>query len=311
MALHPQIQLALKALADAKLPAIETMAPVQAREVFDAMAKARGGTSAPIARAEDRSVPGPGGTIPVRIYWPRGDGPFAAVVYFHGGGHVLGNLDTHDAVARNLCNGSSAVVVSVDYRMGPEHRFPAAVDDAWAAYRWAVQSASELGTDAKRTAVCGDSAGGNLAAVVAIRARDQGDTPIKLQALIYPVADYSLGGDSYERYATGYGVLTKAAMRWFRSHYLNGAEDADDWRASPIKATSLAGLAPAVIVAAECDVLCDEGVRFADALRSAGTPVDYKLFPGMIHGFFGMAPAIDDAVNAQRYVADALRHALA
>lgn len=157
MALHPQIQLALKALADAKLPAIETMAHAQAREVFDAMAKARGGTSAPIARAEDRTVPGIGGDVPVRIYWPNGDGPFPAVVYFHGGGHVLGNLDTHDAIARNLCNGSGAVVVSVDYRMGPEHRFPAAVDDAWAAYRWVVKSASKLGTDSTRTAVCGDS----------------------------------------------------------------------------------------------------------------------------------------------------------
>lgn len=125
------------------------------------------------------------------------------------------------------------------------------------------------------------------------------------------MADYSLIGDSYERYATGYGVLTTAAMRWFQTHYLNGTSDAEDWRASPIKAPSLSSLAPAVIVAAECDVLCDEGARFADALRNAGTPVDYKLYPGMIHGFFGMAPVIDDAINAQRYVADALKRALA
>ncbi|MDF1790759.1 MAG: alpha/beta hydrolase [Thalassobaculaceae bacterium] len=311
MALHPQIQVALKALADAKLPTIESLTPTEARTVFDAMAKARGGTPAPVARTEDRMVPGPGGDIPVRVYWPQTDGPWPTAMYYHGGGHVFGNLDTHDVIARNLCSGSGAVVVSVDYRMGPEHRFPAAADDAWAAYRWVIETAPDLGTDATRTAVCGDSAGGNLAAIVAIRARDEGDLPLKLQALIYPVVDYSLVGDSYERYATGYGILTKAAMEWFRSYYLVRPEDADDWRASPIKAASLSGVAPATIVAAECDVLCDEGARYAEALRAVGTPVDYKLFDGMIHGFFGMAPAVDDAVNAQQYVAASLKRALA
>lgn len=311
MALHPQIQLALKAMADARLPAIESLSPLEARAVFDAMAKARGGTPAPIARAEDRSVPGPGGDVPVRIYWPNATGTRPAVLYFHGGGHVLGNLDTHDVVARNLCGGSDAVVVSVDYRMGPEQRFPAAVEDAWAAYRWLVATARALGADPARIAVCGDSAGGNLAAVLALLARDAGETAIRLQALIYPVADYGLADDSYRRYAEGYGVLTRAAMQWFQRHYLRSADDAEDWRASPIRAASHAGLPPAVIVGAECDVLHDEGVRYAETLRAAGVAVDHREFAGMIHGFFGMTPAIDDAVAAQRHVADALRRALA
>jgi len=311
MLLHPQIQLALKAMADAKLPAIESLAPADARAVFDAMAKARGGTPAPIAGAEDRGVPGPGGAVPVRIYRPDAAGTRPAVLYFHGGGHVLGNLDTHDVVARNLCGGSQAVVVSVDYRMGPEHRFPAAVEDAWAAYRWLLGAAPALGVDPARLAVCGDSAGGNLAAVLALQARDAGETAIKLQALVYPVVDYGLAGDSYRRYAEGYGVLTRGAMQWFQRHYLRSAADAGDWRASPARAASHAGLPPAVIVNAECDVLRDEGAGYAETLRAAGVAVDHREFPGMIHGFFGMTPAIDDAVAAQRYVADALRRALA
>ncbi len=311
MALHPQIQQALKAMADARLPAIENLSPTEARAVFDAMAKARGGTPAPTARSEDLAAPGPGGAVPLRVYWPNAEGTRPAVLYFHGGGHVLGNLDTHDVIARNLCAGSEAVVVSVDYRMGPEHRFPAAVDDSWAAYRWLVANAADLGVDPARIAVCGDSAGGNLAAVVALQARDAGDTAIRMQALIYPVADYGLVGDSYTRYATGHGVLTAAAMEWFRRYYLAAPSDADDWRASPIKAASLSGLPATVIVTAECDVLRDDGVRLAQALRDAGVAVDYKEFAGMIHGFFGMTPAVDDAVNAQRHIADALRRALA
>lgn len=311
MPLHPQIELALKAMADAKLPAIESLAPAEARAVFDAMAKARGGTPAPIAGAEDRGVPGPGGEVPVRIYRPEAAGTRPAVLYFHGGGHVLGNLDTHDVVARNLCGGSQAVVLSVDYRMGPEHRFPAAVEDAWAAYRWLQGAAPALGVDPSRIAVCGDSAGGNLAAVLALLARDAGETAIRLQALVYPVVDYGLAGDSYRRYAEGYGVLTRGAMQWFQRHYLRSVADADDWRASPARAESHAGLPPAVIVNAECDVLRDEGAGYAETLRAAGVAVDHREFPGMIHGFFGMTPAIDDAVAAQRYVADALRRALA
>jgi acetyl esterase len=311
MDVHPQIQKALEALAKAKLPAIETLTPAEAREQMNAMARARGGEPATIARTEDRAAPGPAGPIPVRVYWPNATGTLPAVLYFHGGGHVIGDLDTHDRIARNLCAGAEAVIVSVDYRMGPEHKFPAAIDDARAALHWLVDAARGLGADPGRIAVCGDSAGANLAAVLALLARDAGGPQLRLQALIYPVADYSLSTPSYERYANGYGVLTRAAMEWFRDHYLIKPADAEDWRASPLKAANFAGLAPAIILTAECDVLHDEGARYAEALREAGTPVEYEDCAGMIHGFFGMAPDVDAAVAAQARVAAALKRALA
>jgi acetyl esterase len=274
------------------------------------MSRARGGTPASIARAEDGIVPGPDGDVPVRIYWPIATGPRPALIYCHGGGHVFGDLDTHDVIARNLCGGAEVVVVAVDYRLAPEHKFPAAAEDAWAAYNWVRDTGASLGVDISRLAVGGDSAGGNLAAVVAIMARDAGHTNIKLQVLIYPVTDYSLSSDSYNQFGEGYGVLTSGAMKWFSQHYLRSAEDADDWRASPIKAKSLANLPPAFVVAAQCDVLCDEGADYAEALGAAGTKVERKEYAGMIHGFFGMTPAIDDAVRAQSDVSNTLRSAL-
>ncbi len=307
---HPQIKLALAALAEANLPAVESLTPARAREIFNAMSRARGGTPAPIAKAQDGAVPGPGGDIPVRIYWPNAKGPRPALIYFHGGGHVFGDLDTHDVIARNLCGGAEIVVVAVDYRLAPEHKFPAAAEDAWAAYSWVRENGASLGIDTSKLAVGGDSAGGNLAAITAIMARDAGQSNIKLQVLIYPVTDYGLGSDSYNRFGEDYGVLTSGAMKWFQQHYLRSAEDANDWRASPSKAQSLANLPPALIIAAQCDVLCDEGAAYAEALRSAGTKVERKEYAGMIHGFFGMTPAIDDAVRAQSDVASALKTAL-
>lgn len=307
---HPQIEAALAALAEANLPAVEDLTPAQARETFNAMSRARGGTPAPIARAEDAVVPGFGGDVPVRIYWPDTKGPLPAFIYYHGGGHVFGDLDTHDVIARNLCGGAELVVVSVDYRLAPEYKFPAAADDAWAAYAWVRENGASLGIDPSRLAVGGDSAGGNLAAVVAIMARDAGHANLLLQVLIYPVTDYALGYDSYNRFGEGYGVLTRGAMKWFYQHYLRSGEDADDWRASPIKAPSLANLPPALIIAAQCDVLCDDGAAYAEALSAAGTKVERKEYAGMIHGFFGMTPAIDDAVRAQSDVANALRRML-
>jgi acetyl esterase len=307
---HPQIKVALAALAEANLPTVDNLTPAQARATFNAMSRARGGTPASIAKAENGVVPGPYGDVPVRIYWPNAKGSRPAFIYFHGGGHVFGDLDTHDVIARNLCGGAEVVVVAVDYRLAPEHKFPAAVEDAWAAYAWAREHSPSLGIDPTRLAVGGDSAGGNLAAVVAIMARDAGHLNIKLQVLIYPVTDYGLDSDSYNRFGEGYGVLTSGAMRWFYQHYLRSAEDAEDWRASPIKARSLANLPSTLIVAAQCDVLCDEGVAYAEALRAAGTKVERKEYAGMIHGFFGMTPAIDDAVRAQSDVSKALRSAL-
>ena len=194
--------------------------------------------------------------------------------------------------------------------MGPEHRFPAAVDDSVAALQWLHENAQTLGADPGRFGVHGDSAGANLAAVVALLARDTGPQ-LRLQSLVYPITDYGMVGESYDTYATGYGILTKGAMLWFRNHYLRSPDDANDWRASPIKAASLAGVAPAIIVTAECDVLHDDGERYARALHRSGVPVEYKEFPGMIHAFFGMVPAVDDAMNAQQIVWAAFKRAFA
>jgi acetyl esterase len=300
--LHPQIETVLEAMAKLDLKPIEAMTPVEARAQMEVMAASRKAEPLPTARIENRTIPGPAGEISVRIYWPNAAGIRPAIVYYHGGGHVIGSLDTHDLVARNLCGGADAVVVSVDYRMGPEHRFPAAVDDSMAALEWVHASAASLGADPERLGVHGDSAGANLAAVVAILARDKGGPKLRLQSLVYPVADFRMGSESYKTYATGCGVLTADAMKWFRGHYLRTMDDALDWRASPVLAPDLGGVAPAIVVAAECDVLHDEGLAYAERLKEAGVPVEYKRYAGMIHAFFGMMPAVDDAMNAQRAV---------
>jgi acetyl esterase len=222
---------------------------------------------------------------------------------------VIGSLDTHDAIARNLCAGAQCTVASVDYRMGPEHRFPAAVDDAVAAAGWLAANAAELGADPERVAVGGDSAGGNLAACVALAARDTAGPRLCYQLLVYPLVDYRCDSASYETYATGYGVLEARTMAWFRDHYLGSAADAEDWRASPLLAENHAGLPPALVITAECDVLHDEGVAYARALAGAGNAVEHIEASGMIHGFFGLAPMISGAVVAQAQAVEALRRA--
>jgi len=307
--LHPQIQRVLQVMAEANLKPIEAMTPAEARAQMEATAQSRKAEPLPVARVEERMVPGPAGGIRLRLYWPNAAAPAPVIVYYHGGGHVIGSLDTHDLIARNLCAGTEALVASVDYRMGPEHKFPGAVEDSFAALKWVHAHANELGADPDRIGVHGDSAGANLAAVVALMARDAGTPNLRLQSLVYPVADYGLTGDSYEKFAEGYGLLTRQAMVWFRNHYLRSPRDAEDWRASPIRVATLAGVAPAIVVTAECDVLHDDGERYAEALRRVGVPVEYKEYPGMIHAFFGMVPVVDDAMNAQRAVWAAFKRA--
>jgi acetyl esterase len=306
---HPQIEQVLQALAKANLAPFEALQPDQARAQMEAMVKARNIPLPPLAGIENRRIPGPLGEIPLRIYRPLEPRTSGAVLYYHGGGHVIGSLDTHAAVASALCAKSGTVFVSVDYRMGPEHKFPAAVDDSFAALNWVAANAAELGVDAGKLAVAGDSAGGNLAAVVALLARDAGQPPLRLQVLAYPVADYRLMDQSYNTYAQGYGPLSDKAMSWFRQHYLRNAADAEDWRASPVLA-SHESVAPAIVLTAECDVLHDEGVRLAQALSRAGVRVDHQDYAGIIHGFLGMAPAVDAAVEAQDRIARALIQAL-
>jgi acetyl esterase len=309
--LHPQIQKVLEAMARLELKPIEAMTPVEARQQMELMAASRKAEPLPTARIENRTIPGPAGDIPVRIYWPNAAGMRPAIAYYHGGGHVIGSLDSHDLIARNLCGGAEAIVVSIDYRMGPEHRFPAAVEDSMAGLDWLHANAASLGADPGRLGVHGDSAGANLAAVVALIARDRGTPKLRLQSLVYPVADFRMESESYTTYATGCGILTAEAMKWFRGHYLRTMDDAADWRASPVLAANLAGVAPAIVIAAECDVLHDEGLAYSERLKAAGVPVERIEYAGMIHAFFGMMPAVDDAMNAQRAVWAAFKRAFA
>ena len=312
---HPEIRAFLRQVAEAGLPSIQELTPEAAREQFEAGMRARleAFPAPPVAAVEDRSVPGPAGGVPVRVYRdaPPARGGQPVLAWFHGGGHVIGSLDTHDAIARNLCREAGCTVVSVDYRMGPEHPFPAAVDDCFAAVRWIAEHGGEVGADPGRIAVGGDSAGGNLAAVTALLARDGGGPALRHQLLVYPVTDYRCRGPSYERYARGYGTLEAESMRWFQRHYLGGPDAAGDWRASPLLAADLGGLPPALVITAECDVLRDEGVAYAERLAEAGTPCEHVPFAGMIHGFFGLLGIAGAAGEAHVRAARAIREALA
>ena len=240
---HPEIQAFLRQVAEAGIPAIQDLTPEGAREQFEAGMRARLEVfpAPPVASVENRTIPGPAGPVPVRVYRDTdpAEGKRPVLAWFHGGGHVIGSLDTHDAMARHLCREAGCVVVSVDYRMGPEHPFPAAVEDCVATVRWLAEHGREVGADPGRIAVGGDSAGGNLAAVAALVARDEGGPALRHQLLVYPVTDYRCRGPSYERYARGYGTLEAESMRWFQRHYLGGPERADDWRASPLLAADL------------------------------------------------------------------------
>jgi acetyl esterase/lipase len=244
----------------------------------------------------DRSVPSPDGAIPVRIYYPHGEPAHdrAAIVFCHGGGFVFCDIESHDGFCRVLARGCRTVVVSVDYRLAPEHPAPAAALDAFTAFRWAVEHAADLGIDPKRTAVAGDSAGGNLAAVTAIHCREQGFMQPAAQLLLYPVIDPSFETDSYRRYGTGY-FNTGAAMRWYWRQYLGGERVFDPpYLVAPARAESHAGLPPAVIVTAGLDPLHSEGCGYAHLLRRAGVPVVHRDFPGLFHGFMtiqSFAPA--------------------
>ena len=240
-----------------------------------------------------RAIAGPAGDIPLRVYAPAGDGPFPVLMYIHGGGWVVCSLDTHDRECRTLAYRAGCLVVSVDYRLAPEHKFPAAADDCMTALRWVLGHAAKLGGDAGRIAIGGDSAGGNLTAVTVMLARDEGLGPIAGQLLIYPVTDhYEPGTPSYREYADGYG-LTRDSMIWFWDHYLSEPGQAADWRATPLRAEDLRGLPPAFVLTAECDVLRDEGERYAERLRAAGVPTRLKRYNGMIHGFVNMSAVLD------------------
>src|ERR1700674_3313119 len=295
MPVDPQIQ----ALLDrgTGVPATHTLPVDVARAQYEARI-ALMASPADIAGVREQTIDGPGGPLRIRIYTPHGTAPFPLLVFFHGSGFVVCSLDTHDGMCRNLCAGTGCVVVSVDYRLAPEAKFPAAPDDCLAATRWAVANAAALGDDPRRMFVAGDSAGGNLAAVTALRIRDEGGPRLLGQLLIYPVTDYyEPGTPSMIENAEGYG-LTRAGMIWFWDHYLAHPSHGDHPHASPFRATDLSGLPPALVVTAEYDPLRDEGEYYAGRLRQAGVPTELKRWDGMNHGFFFWPGVVDRASDA-------------
>ncbi|MCM3724700.1 alpha/beta hydrolase [Neobacillus cucumis] len=306
MALDPQAKFLLEQMEAMGAPAMNTLTPEEARLTTDFSALA--GEPEEVGKVENKTIPGPEGEIPVRIYTPEGDGPFPALVYYHGGGWVIGNLDTVEVPCRMLANRANCVVVSVDYRLAPEHKFPAAADDSYAAAKWVVENSASIQVDPNRIAVGGDSAGGNLAAVVAQMARDKKEIRLAYQMLIYPVTNHSYATESYTENADGY-LLTKDSMVWFWNHYLRSEEDGKNPYASPLQANDLSGLPPALVLTGEFDPLRDEGEAYAERLREAGVQVEATRYDGMIHGYFWMPGALGQGKKAIEQAASALKQA--
>ncbi len=309
MPLDPKAKAFLDQAAAAGAPALDALPVREAREAIRGLFAAIG-EKEPIKQVEDRRIPGPGGQMPVRIYTPAGTTPFPVLVYFHGGGWVLGDLETHDATCRALANAAGCMVISVDYRLAPEHKFPTAPEDCYTATKWAALNAAALGGDPTKIAVGGDSAGGNLAAAVAQMASDRGAPSLGFQLLIYPVTNYAFDTASYRANAEGY-LLTKSAMVWFWNHYLQNDTDGQNPYASPLRGQHLRNLPPALVITAEYDPLCDEGEAYAARLREAGVPVTHTDYKGMIHGFFSMTNVVDQAKQAINEAGAALKAAFA
>ncbi len=307
--MHPVLQMMTEAARTAgRSGSLREGTLEEARLGYEMVAGA-GGEPPELAAVTDHTIPGPGGVLTIRVYTPAVLGPHPVLVYFHGGGFTIGSLDSHDPVARQLCAQSEALVVSVGYRLAPEHPFPAAVDDAFAATEWIAANAADLGGDGSRLAVAGDSAGGNLAAVTTLLARDAGGPAICFQALVYPTIDARGGYASIQE--NGDGIFLSAdTLAWFYEQYLTRPEDAEDWRASPILARDLSNLPRTLILTAEYDPLRDEGEAFGEALRSAGNDVTIRRHEGMTHVFFQLWGMLDEAKVAMADTAAAIRAAL-
>ncbi len=310
MPINPALEPILQAFADFAKTDWSQMPVATARAMLDT--PLAGDDALPMARVENLSLDLPGRDIPARLYIPAGAGDAPAlIVYFHGGGWVLGGLDTHDATCRSLAQESGAAVLSVDYRLAPEARYPAAAEDCHDACLWALANSARLGVDASRLAVAGDSAGGNLAAAVSLMARDRGSFTLCHQLLIYPVTDTDFTTASYQANGGGEYFLSTGAMRWFWDHYLGETPAEAAVLARLLHTPDLTGLPGATVITAEYDPLRDEGDAYAQRLKAAGIATDHHVAPGMIHGFFGMAAAVPDAVHWVRLAGANLKRALA
>ncbi len=295
--------------ASAEAPPLAEQTPEMRREAYVGIANIVP-PGPDLASIVDDHAAGPAGPIPIRIYSPNDDGGVGVIVFYHGGGWCIGDIETHDEVCRQLASQSGAAVVSPHYRLGPEARFPAAVDDCYAVLEWVGANKDRLGGANAKIAVSGDSAGGNLAAVMALMSRDQNGPVIASQLLVYPATDFRMGHQSLIDNGEGY-LLTKESMDWFSANYLSSPDDALDWRASPLLAESLAGLPPALVITAEFDPLRDEGTAYASAMRAAGVDVTHTNYEGMVHVFFQLGPLVPKGAQAVSEVAAMAKASLA
>ncbi len=303
MPLHPQAETICDAVNALERP-VRSDETLQTLRAGFGMLLLLAGEPEPVFAIEDRDAEG----VPVRIYRPSADPDLPIVVYFHGGGWTIGTVEQFDPILRQVANVTGAIVVAPEYRLAPEHPFPAGVDDCWHALCWTAKNASTFGGDATRLAVMGDSAGGNLSAVCALQARDAGGPELAMQVLVYPVTDCDFTTPSYRANSDGY-LLTEEEMRWFFSCYTRGDVDPTDWRICPLRARDVAGVAPALVLTAEYDPLRDEGEAYARRLAEAGVPVHKHRYDGMIHAFFGLSAAFDASRDALDRAGTALRRA--
>lgn len=305
--LTPAMRDVLSRMARANRPPFHTITPAEAKAAYEAGAGVLEIPKPALQRVEALRIPARDGhTLPARLYAPSMQS-LPVLMYFHGGGFTIGSVATHDVLCRQLSHLSGCAVVSVDYRLAPEYKFPVAADDAWDALQWLAAHATALGLDAARLAVGGDSAGGTLAAMCAILARDAG-LPLALQLLFYPGCAAHQDTASHQTFAKGF-VLEEADITWFFNHYVRSSADRDDWRFAPLNAPDVDGVAPAWLGLAECDPLVDEGVMYADKLRVAGVPVDLEIYRGVTHEFIKMGRIIPEARHAHADAARALRQA--
>ena len=307
MKLDPQARALIERFAAAGVSPLYSLTAPEARRAYRESRAALAAAPTHVDEIRELSIPGPATALRARLYRPRTvENALPGMVYFHGGGFIYGDIDTHDAVCRGIAQCAPCALVSVDYRLAPEHRFPAAVEDAFAATAWVAANAAALGIDPARLAVAGDSAGGNLAAVVALTARERGAPALAMQVLVYPTTDFSAEAESVSRFAEGY-LLTRESMRWVKRTYLREERDAADWRASPLRAGDFSRLPAAYIITAGFDPLRDEGRAYAERLAQAGVAVTHECFEGQVHGFLVMGGVVAAAGHAIQRIGQMLR----